>query len=84
MEDGLFIEKIFGKIINCDKWSYIEAVQLPFMVFSIKVFEKILSNNVLLESLILVGWKNMSKVGISLFSQPRIYIWLSWKNKIKV
>ena len=25
-----------------------------------------------------------SKVGISLFPQPRIYIWLSWKNKIKV
>ena len=52
-EGGL--EKIFGKIINCDKWSDIVAVKLPDMVFSISVFEKILSINVLLEFLILVG-----------------------------
>ena len=41
--------------MNCGKWSDIIAVELPGMAFSINVFEKIMSINVLLESLILVG-----------------------------
>ena len=53
LEVGL--EKIFGKMINCGKWSDIVAVELPDMLFFINAFGKILSINVLLESLIPVG-----------------------------
>ena len=53
LEGGL--EKIFGKIINCVKWSDVVAVKLPDMVLSIRVFEKIWTINIFLESLFLVG-----------------------------
>ena len=43
-EGGL--ERIFVKTVNCGKWSDIVAVKLPDTVFSINVFEKILSINV--------------------------------------
>ena len=53
MEGGL--KKRFGKIINCGKLSNIIGVKLPDMIFSINVFEKRLSINVLIEFPILVG-----------------------------
>ena len=62
---------------------------------SFAIFFGVTNFLVWLLSLTLLYWKYLSLyfefsiislmiLGISLFPQPRIYIWLSWKNKIKV